>query len=66
MATKLVPTDAGITGTQLEIPFKQGQPKIEYRQPAQPIPEAQPLANPPQQSPRVPTNQRGTFQSFRL
>jgi hypothetical protein len=64
MATKLVPTDAGKPGKQLDIfdeMFNKQEDKRVYRQPAQPIPEVQPLPNPRNQP-----LSKGTFQSFRL
>lgn len=42
----ITPTDAGITGTQLEIPFNQGLPQINYRPPAQPVPPVEPIPEP--------------------
>ena len=52
MATNLVPIPAGKPGKQLEINF----PKI---------PQQKEEKKPPQ-TPKVPANQKGTYQSFRL
>ena len=52
MASKLTPTPAGITGTQLDIYDQMDanqqnqQPSVNWRQPAQPIPPVSPIPTP--------------------
>jgi len=56
MNDKLNPIPAGKPGVQLEIPFKESQKQTPVTDKQTSLPTTHP----------VPTNQKGTFQSFRL